>query len=80
MATQTTCRRCTECEGREHHWIDNPDFGNENRPIEQQHSHICKHCEAFGDECVTCYGEGEEPGLEDEPCGACDGEGVRVAP
>ena len=49
------CRRCSECKGATHHWIANGYF------------YDCKHCEAKGDECETCGGEG---------CDDCHHEGV----
>jgi len=62
--TQQTCRRCSECEGAEHHWIDNTDFEDEGDP-----THRCKHCPALGDECEECEGLS---GI----CPKCNGEGV----
>jgi len=36
----TTCRRCTDCEGQDHHWM--PDCDEETGlPVM-----VCKHCEA----------------------------------
>jgi hypothetical protein len=68
------CRRCGECRDREHHWLDNPDFGADPEWLAEyedagnpEHSHVCKHCDAYGDECEYCEGEG---------CEECDGEGV----
>lgn len=52
----TTCRRCTECRHRDHHWIesslapDDPDF--------EPGEYVCKHCGERGIECETCHGDG----------------------
>jgi len=35
------CRRCSECVGCDHHWLDNGDFEDEGDPEYQ-----CKHCPA----------------------------------
>ena len=76
------CRRCSECLGNSHHWLDNPDGGND--PAESEHdperTHICKHCDAVGDECDECggSGRGECVGRDYENCCVCDGEGVVV--
>lgn len=69
----TKCRRCADCEDSEHHWHDNYRFGDGTPYGEAEF--ICKHCEALGVECSHCYGDGDEPGL-DEECSACGGEGV----
>lgn len=78
MATKTECRRCSECRGCEHHWLPNPELGDEEAPEEMQHvDYICKHCAAIANACGHCFGDGDEPGLEDlEPCSYCNGEGV----
>jgi hypothetical protein len=48
MAEQ--CRRCDECRVGPHHWLDNPDLGND--PGEADYptgvEYICKHCPAVG--------------------------------
>jgi hypothetical protein len=80
------CPRCTECQNSSHHWIDNPDFGNDPAEAEDDvtASHVCKHCPAVGDECDECDGEGrgefagydEDGDAEFDNCEVCDGEGV----
>ena len=69
------CRRCSECRNSDHHWMDNPDFGNDDPDAEPEHnpnvSHICKHCEQEGYECGGCGGEG---------CEECNGAGVLSIP
>lgn len=40
-----TCRRCHECRGEAHHWIENDAFVDERYP-----EFVCKHCP------MTCYG------------------------
>lgn len=41
-ATNKQCRRCSECPGQEHHWIENDDFEDEGDP-----EFACKHCDAM---------------------------------
>lgn len=62
-----------------HHWMPCADFGNDDAWEERsKNEYGCKHCEATGRECGQCFGDGIEPGTEDEPCGVCDGEGVLI--
>ena len=82
------CRRCSDCRGNTHHWLENPDAGND--PAESEHdperTHVCKHCDAVGDECDECGGSGrgecvgrdEDGSCDYENCCVCDGEGVIV--
>jgi hypothetical protein len=46
------CRRCTECEGQEHHWMENDEVYSENDPW-----FMCKHCEAVCDGVDTPEGD-----------------------
>ncbi len=48
MAEQATCRRCSECLGEEHHFLDSctNDDGN---PVEPHF--VCKHCEEKAGYC-----------------------------
>jgi hypothetical protein len=74
MSSPTTCRRCSECQDSEHHWIDNDECSGEDDP-----AHACKHCDALGDECEMCDGEGgrtSEDGEQLALCPACKGHGV----
>jgi hypothetical protein len=43
------CRRCSECQGEKHHWLDAV-------------SYVCKHCETTAPACDSCI---EAPGLVD---------------
>lgn len=76
------CRRCSECEGMSHHWMENTSFGDDDEIKENNSTtHLCKHCDAMGDECEECFGDGYDPlAPEDEedpaPCQNCNGEGV----
>jgi len=68
------CRRCYECQGSEHHWMDNYDAEGP-----KDATHACKHCDALGDECETCLGEGgrtREDGEDMGLCPVCKGYGV----
>lgn len=76
MSAAIGCRRCSECIGAEHHWIDNEDIDDADDP-----THACKHCDAVGDECETCDGEGgrtSEDGYALGLCPRCHGHGVSV--
>jgi hypothetical protein len=48
-----TCRRCSECEGEEHHWLTSmPEL-----PVDGEPYIPCKHClarAAVCDECLEC--------------------------
>lgn len=61
------CRRCSECVGCEHHWID---FYDDRKA--PGITHLCKHCPAAGFACEVCGGEG------DETCPACRGYAVTL--
>lgn len=65
---QTTCRRCSECQGCDHHWMDNLDFEDENDDPE----YVCKHCPAVGTDCQWC----EEGIRNGKRCGICKGDGI----
>jgi hypothetical protein len=88
-----TCRRCSECVGMLHHWIENPDFGNSEDEAEYRTDveFLCKHCDAMGMECAACEGTGDDDWFMDDDdiddldhsdgldeCSACDGFGVIV--
>ena len=68
MGDATTCRRCSECVGHEHHWIENDRFCEPGDP-----EFACKHCDA------ACVAVDDERGFS-EPSGIvcaqpaiCDG-------
>ena len=61
------CPKCEVCNGSSHHWVENA-TGDHNHP-----AYACKHCDALGDECKTCWGC-DRP--DDCACPDCDGEGV----
>ena len=74
MSTETKCRRCSECVGAEHHWIDL--FDERKAPGA---THRCKHCNAAGRECTLCLGDGRvDRGVEGYTyeCAECKGHGV----
>ncbi len=61
------CRRCSECEGSDHHWLQSFPF------------YDCKHCEAKGLECPACSGTGEGGDCDvgaTPLCQTCGGSGV----
>jgi hypothetical protein len=80
------CRRCAECEGQEHHWLKNPDFGREDdddidRPDATGNEYICKHCPAVGGDCRACEGHGtiqagEGESADEWDCEHCEGTGI----
>lgn len=65
------CRRCSDCIGCEHHWVDDLVFENGDGEGEPVGDHVCKHCPVCGLTCDDCDGEG---------CWACGNEGVKVVP
>lgn len=75
----TECRRCSECLGEQHHWVDGgpPEVCPHGRPDSQDcplcwdeaPGLACKHCPATADSCHCEDNEG---------CAACDGAGVIV--
>lgn len=65
------CRRCSECVGCSHHWIE--DMLDPDDDEFEPGDYGCKHCHRRGDWCKTCCGEGLVDG---EGCTTCDGEGV----
>lgn len=74
----TVCRRCSECTGADHHWMDNSECMGPEDPM-----YCCKHCDAFGDECKHCDGEGGKTSPDGHPlafCTACKGWGVDLWP
>ena len=69
MDTQgTECRRCSDCKGSDHHWLDNMDFEDADDA-----EYVCKHCPAIGTDCQFC-----EEGLthDGKLCGVCKGDGI----
>lgn len=80
------CRRCSDCQNMSHHWMWNSAYTGEIDAAE----FCCKHCNALGDTCAECHGDGcapsygeEDPpklhpeyGMGPSPCPECDGEGV----
>lgn len=68
IVTAKPCRRCSECMGSEHHWLDGYVEGGADA------DHSCKHCSALGQTCEACDGSGDAG--EGEFCEACDGYGV----
>ncbi len=72
------CRRCSDCRGAEHHWMDNYDARDEPDP-----QFACKHCPTVGDECAICGGEGGRTSDDGYPlalCPQCNGHGVIARP
>ncbi len=54
------CRRCSECRGMTHHWM-------ENLEAEEEGEFVCKHCGQVGIACKSCDVAG---------CDVCNREGV----
>jgi hypothetical protein len=74
MVEVVKCRRCSECAGMSHHWLPNPDFGNdEPSAISRDCEYVCKHCPALGNACLACVGEWDG---DDSECPFCNGEEV----
>lgn len=54
---ETTCRRCSECEGAEHHFLEHCDDPAATPAGEEPFAgYICKHCEQKADMCDECSG------------------------
>lgn len=60
------CRRCVDCDGSPHHWIEDPPAHN------GATDWACRHCEARGIFCPSCDGDVEEQ----VGCELCGGDGV----
>lgn len=67
MVSPTKCRRCGECVGSDHHWIEScdPDIA---------HWYECKHCDAVADECPQCGDDGQP--IDGGSCDCCYGSGI----
>lgn len=64
------CRRCADCRGRRHHWVEHC--------VDGESDFTCKHCDATAELCMDCMGDGEYVGVNQvsRTCRACNGEGV----
>lgn len=80
------CRRCSECGGSEHHWIEDleePPQGFEDDPEwESRWTHVCKHCDAVALMCFRCVDGVIEvaPGVPKKVCTNCTGYGCILVP
>lgn len=69
------CRRCSDCEGREHHW--QPDLRSPDDEDFEPGDYCCKHCPERGVMCEACMESGVVDIDGDECiCAACEGVGV----
>ena len=59
VSTEQTCRRCSECQGENHHWLEHCDDPAE--VAEPFVGYVCKHCDARAEMCDACSGA-VEPG------------------
>lgn len=60
----SSCRRCSECIGQGHHWIENDEvFGPEDPDL------VCKHCDAKAFKCIDC--DDRIVGGPDQRCAEC---------
>ena len=51
------CKRCSECEGQEHHWQDGVFLDDIESPrLDCDPRYQCKHCSATAPACDTCGG------------------------
>lgn len=63
----TTCRRCVECQGEEHHWLTLPECPEEGEPY-----FPCKHCNARAGVCDLCCEVPVWPIMSNQPlCEDC---------
>jgi hypothetical protein len=75
-----SCRRCTECEGADHHWLQGEvDFDETTGAPLFDAEYGCKHCEAVGAPCEAC---GADPEFDEAPpdpdCAECNATGIVV--
>lgn len=68
-----TCRRCSNCEGVDHHWHPNLWLGHAEADsgLRPDAPFICAHCGVYGDDCDYCGGSGEIETDNNGPIGAC---------
>lgn len=71
---ETSCRRCSVCEGMSHHWIADPRDPDDDEW--EPGEYACKHCDQRGDGCNECSGDGYLEGDESQLCWTCAAEGV----
>lgn len=57
-ADEARCRRCSECRGENHHWLEECEEPTPEKP-DGWAGYICKHCEARAAMCLTCDGAAE---------------------
>lgn len=67
--TPAGCKRCFDCMGESHHWIDNDEAEGEGEP-----DLVCKHCNATAFRCGTCSDGVVE--AEDDICAECAARGA----
>lgn len=66
-AARYECRRCSECPGEEHHWLQ-----PEHDPKTDRSFVPCKHCDAEALLCEVCFECAVWPIVGDAPvCGDC---------
>ncbi len=56
--TPSPCRRCSECRGENHHWIEECEEPTPEKP-DGWAGYVCKHCEARAEMCISCDGAAE---------------------
>lgn len=49
--TGKPCRRCSECTGEDHHFIEDQELGENDEVL---HDYACKHCSATAHMCNEC--------------------------
>lgn len=55
LASSSHCRRCSECIGQEHHFLEHCEHPS-NGDAAEFYGFICKHCEVKADICDECEG------------------------
>lgn len=69
MANDESCRRCSECIGQDHHWIEGGSLPDECPDcITAASDYVCKHCPAR-----RPLDASDEPEFECGPMGDSDG-------
>lgn len=81
------CRRCGDCIGADHHWMDELTFDPRLSPTaDPVGDRVCKHCPVVGMTCEECDGFGmidgeNEAGQDIEAdCPKCEGVGILIVP
>lgn len=71
LAAERNCQRCSECEGQQHHFIENNEISGLDDP-----EFTCKHCPATAFLCVGCDKLLFPPPADEMLCADCKAENL----